>query len=72
MRIDIKWVGRTESRGGSMNEETWHKIFKKYIKNYYAIHGLFNTQIIDENEKHRLLEKLLDNIMTTFECEVNE
>lgn len=55
-----------------MNEEVWHKIFKQHLKNYYAIHGLASTNIIDEEEKHRLLEKLLDDIITTFHSEVNE
>lgn len=54
-----------------MDKEMWHKIFKKHLQNYYAIHGLANTNIIDEDEKHKLLGKLLDDIMTTFDSEVN-
>lgn len=55
-----------------MNKLVWHTIFKKYLQNYYAISGLASANIIDEEEKHRLFEKLLNDIMTTFDSEVNE
>ena len=55
-----------------MNEKVWHDIFKKYIGDYYAIHTLNIDGIIDEIEKNEMLSKLLDDIMTTFDSEVNQ
>lgn len=55
-----------------MNEEIWHKIFKKYLDNYCAIQKLNKDGIIEFELMNTLLSKLLDDIMTTFDSEVNE
>lgn len=55
-----------------MNEEVWHKIFKKYLDDYYAIHKLNKDGIIEFELMHTLLSKLLDDIITTFDSEVSE
>lgn len=55
-----------------MNNEIWHKIFKKYLENYHSIHNLFRNGLIDEDEKALLLSKLADDIATTFDSEINK
>lgn len=55
-----------------MNEELWHKTFRKYLDDYYAIHKLNIDGIIELELMYTLLSKLLDDIMTTFDSEINE
>ena len=55
-----------------MNEELWHKIFKKYLDDYYAIHKLNKDGIVEFEHMQTLLSKLLDDIMTTFDSEINK
>lgn len=54
-----------------MDEKVWHKIFKKYLDDYYAIHKLNKDGIIEFEHMQTLLSKLLDDIMTTFDSEVS-
>lgn len=53
-----------------MDEKVWHKTFKKYLDDYYAIHKLNKDGIIEFEHMQTLLSKLLDDIMTTFDSEV--
>lgn len=55
-----------------MNEELWHKIMKEYIKSYESIHHLMDKGILDEDDAPMLFEKLLEDIIITFESEVKE
>ena len=55
----------------NMDEKIWHKIFKQYLDDYYAIHKLNKDGIIEFEHMQTLLSKLLDDIMTTFDSEVN-
>lgn len=55
-----------------MNEETWHKIFKKYIADFNAIDKLQADKIIDDEDTAILKNKLLVDIIVTMESEVNE
>ena len=54
-----------------METKIWHEIFNKYLDDYYAIHKLNKDGIIDFEHMQTLLSKLLDDIMTTFDSEVN-
>ena len=55
-----------------MNEEVWHKIFKKYIEDFHAIDRLQAHKIIDKEETSNLKNNLLVNIIVTMESEVSE
>ena len=55
-----------------MNEKIWHKIMKDYIKSYEAINTLYIDRIIEEDIRVSLNEKLLKDIIVTFESEVEE
>ena len=50
--------------------ETWKRIFKKYIKDFHAIDLLQADRIIDEEETLKLKNKLLVDIIVTMESEV--
>lgn len=52
--------------------EVWKKIFKKYIDDFYAIDKLQADNIIDDEDTAILKNKLLVEIICTFESEVNE
>ena len=55
-----------------MNKEVWHKIFKNYIADFYAIDKLQADKIIDDEETAILKNNLLVDIIKTFESEVKE
>ena len=55
-----------------MNEEIWHKIMKEYIKSYEAILHLIDKGVLSEDDAPTLFEKLLEDIICTFESEVKE
>ena len=55
-----------------MNEEVWHKIFKKYIEDFHAIDRLQAHKIIDKEETAILKNNLLVDIIKTLESEVGE
>lgn len=55
-----------------MNEETWHKIFKKYIEDFHAIDKLQAHKIIDKEETSNLKNNLLVDIIVTMESEVEK
>lgn len=57
---------------GRMNEELWHKIMNEYIKSYESILHLCDKGIVSEDDHPELCEKLLADIITTFESEVEE
>lgn len=52
--------------------EVWKRIFKSYIKDFHAIDLLQSDDIINEEETLRLKNKLLVDIICTFESEVKE
>lgn len=51
--------------------ETWKKIFKQYIDDFHAIDKLQSDEIIDEEDTAKLKNKLLADIICTFESEIN-
>lgn len=53
-----------------MNEEIWHKIMKEYIKSHKAIKHLMDKGVLCEDDAPALFEKLLEDIIITFESEV--
>ena len=55
-----------------MNEEVWHKIFKKYIADFHAIDRLQADNICDDEDVAILKNKLLVEIIVTMESEVSE
>ena len=55
-----------------MSKEVWHKIFKNYIADFYAIDKLKEDEIIDDEETAILKNNLLVDIINTFESEVEE
>ena len=55
-----------------MNEELWHKIMNEYIKSYESILHLCDKGIVSEDDRPELCEKLLADIITTFESEVEK
>ena len=55
-----------------MNEKAWHKIMKEYIKSYEAIARLIDKGIMTEDDAPVFFEKLLGDIIVTFESEVKE
>lgn len=63
---------RTLSGGGRMNEEIWHKIMKEYIKSYEAIKYLNDKEILSDDEYVPAILNLIEDIMVTFEREVEE
>lgn len=52
--------------------EVWKRIFKQYIDDFHAIDKLKSDNIIDEEDTDKLKNKLLVDIICTFESEVNE
>ena len=52
--------------------EVWKKIFKKYIDDFHAIDKLQADGIIDDEDTAKLKNKLLVDIICTFESEVSE
>ena len=52
--------------------ETWKKIFKNYIDDFHAIDKLRADNIIDDEDTSELKNKLLVDIICTFESEVRE
>ena len=52
--------------------ETWIKIFKKYIDDFHAIDKLKSDGIIEDEDTDKLKSKLLVDIICTFESEVGE
>lgn len=52
--------------------DVWKKIFKKYIDDFHAIDKLESDNIIDDEDTYKLKNKLLADIICTFESEVNE
>ena len=52
--------------------EVWKKIFKNYIADFHAIDKLQSDKIIDDEDTAILKNKLLVDIICTFESEINE
>lgn len=52
--------------------EVWKKIFNDYISDFHAIDKLQSDGIIDDEDTAKLKNKLLVDIICTFESEVNE
>lgn len=52
--------------------EVWKNIFKKYIDDFHAIDKLHSDGIIEDEDTHKLKNKLLVDIICTFESEVGE
>ena len=52
--------------------EVWKKIFKKYTDDFHAIDKLQSDGIIDDEDTSKLKNKLLIDIICTFESEVEE
>ena len=55
-----------------MNEEVWHKIFKKYIADFNAIDKLQADKIIDDKETASLKNNLLVDVIITMKSEVEQ
>lgn len=55
-----------------MNEETWHKIFKKYIADFDAIDKLQADKIANDEDTAILKNKLLVDIIITMKNKVEE
>ena len=55
-----------------MNEKVWHKIMKEYIKSYESIRHLVDKGIVAEDDVPELIDKLLKDIIVTFESEVEK
>lgn len=55
-----------------MDEKVWHKIMKEYIKSYESIRHLMDKGVLCEDDAPILFEKLLEDIIVTFESEVKE
>ncbi len=56
-----------------MDEKVWHKIMKEYIKSYESIRHLTDNGILNKDDDAPILfEKLLKDIIVTFESEVEE
>ena len=52
--------------------EVRKNIFKKYIADFRAIDKLSSDGIIEDEDTYKLKNKLLVDIICTFESEVNE
>ena len=52
--------------------EVWKKIFKKYIDDFHEIDKLQSDGIIEDEDSYKLKNKLLVDIICTFESEVGE
>ena len=52
--------------------DVWKNIFKKYIADFHAIDKLQADNIIEDEDTYKLKNKLLVDIICTFESEVNE
>lgn len=52
--------------------DVWKRIFKRYIADFHAIDKLQSDGIIDDEDTAKLKNKLLVDIICTFESEVNE
>ena len=52
--------------------DVWKDIFKKYIADFHAIDKLQADNIIEDEDAYKLKNKLLVDIICTFESEVNE
>lgn len=52
--------------------EVWKKIFKNYIDDFHAIDKLRSDGIIDGEDTDTLKNKLLVDIICTFESEVDK
>ena len=52
--------------------DVWENIFKKYIADFHAIDKLQADNIIEDEDTYKLKNKLLVDIICTFESEVNE
>ena len=52
--------------------EVWKNIFKKYIADFHAIDKLHSDGIIEDEDIYKLKNKLLVDIICTFESEVND
>lgn len=55
-----------------MDEKVWHTIMKEYIKSYEAIKHLTDKGVLCEDDAPALFKKLLEDIIVTFESEVEE
>ena len=51
---------------------TWIRIFKNYIADFNSIDKLEEDGIIDDDDVNKLKNKLLADIICTFESEVGE
>ena len=58
--------------GGKIMTDVWENIFKKYIADFHAIDKLQADNIIEDEDTYKLKNKLLVDIICTFESEVNE
>ena len=52
--------------------ELWKNIFKKYIDDFHAIDKLHSDGIIEDEDTYKLKNKLLVDIICTFESEVGK
>ena len=52
--------------------DVWKNILKKYIADFHAIDKLQADNIIEDEDTYKLKNKLLVDIICTFESEVNE
>ena len=52
--------------------DVWKNILKKYIADFHAIDKLQADNIIEDEDTYKLKNKLLVDIICTFESKVNE
>ena len=61
-----------ENKENKYMTEVWKNIFKKYIADFHAIDKLNSDGIIEDEDTYKLKNKLLVDIICTFESEVDD
>lgn len=65
-------VSKKIGKEDNLMDKTWTRIFKNYIADFQAIDKLKADGIIDEDDVVKLKNKLLVDIICTFESEVTK